>query len=264
MKIALKAAVVFASLAIVSCGGGGGNAAISKTFNYGTAQAPSTSEQTAAVSAKSSVTASSSFGSSPDGTKATTIASLADDLAASALGSVAVATGVPQNPQLRQAMRTAATAPACTTATATTVTFNNCTDTQSGFSFTLNGSVSASNNSITWNITGGFAGVNQGVSFNVNIHQSGTLTVTPTTVTGSALSEIGGSASGNGQSISFGVSTAALVDLTYNATCVTSGSIEVKRVWSPRPNGATVAQLPDVAIKLTWTGCDAVQVQHSI
>lgn len=263
MKIAWKAAVGFASLVLVSCGGGGGNAAVSKTFNYGAPQAPSTSEQAAASSAKTSVTASSGFGSSPDASKATAIVSLADDLAATALGGVVLA-NMPQDPRVRRALSTAATVPECTTATANSVTFNNCTQTESGFTFTLNGSVSATADSVTWNITGGFSGSDQGISFNVNIHQSGTLTVTSTTVKGSALSEIAGSVSGNGQNVSFGVSTAALVDLTYNATCVTSGSIEVKRVWSPRPNGATGPEFADVGVKLTWTGCDTVQVQHSI
>ena len=264
MKIVQKAAVALASVVLVSCGGGGGNAALSKTFSYGAAQAPTTAEQTAATSAKSSVTASSSFGATPDGTKATTIVSLADDLAASALGSVAVAAGVPQSAQLSHALRSAATVPACTTTTATSVTFTNCTDTESGFSFTLNGTISSTNNVLTWDITGGFAGSDQGVTFNVNIHQSGSLTVTATTLSGNGLSEISGSASGSGQTINFGVSTAALINLTYTPTCVTSGTIEVKRVWSPRPNGATAAQLPDVAVKLTWTGCDTISVQHSI
>lgn len=266
MKIAWKAVAAFSSLVLVSCGGGGGNAAISKSFNYGAPQAPSSTELAAASSAKSSVTASSSFGSSPDATKATSIVSLADDLAASALGGATVLAGVPQDPGLRRAVRTAATIPDCTTVTATTVTFNNCTDTQSGYNFTLNGSVSVSNDKIAWNVTGGFAGSDaaSGVSFSVSIHQSGTLTVTATTVKGESLSEIGGRVSGNGQNVDFGVSTAALVDLTYNASCVTSGTIEVKRVWSPRPNGATGPEFADVAVKLSWTGCDTVQVQHSI
>lgn len=264
MKIAWKAAVAFASLVLVSCGGGGGNAAVSKTFNYGAAQAPTSSEQAAATSAKTSVTASSSFGTSPDASKATTIVSLADDLAASALGGVAVVASVSQDPRLRSAMRTAATIPDCTTSTATTVTFHNCTDSQSGYTFTLNGSVSVAADKLTWDISGGFSGTDQGISFNVNLHQSGTLTVTSTTVKGDSLSEITGKVSGNGQTVDFGVSTAALVDLTYDATCVTSGTIEVKRVWSPRPNGATGPEFADVGVKLSWTGCDAVQVQHSI
>jgi hypothetical protein len=264
MKTAWKAAVVFASLALVSCGGGGGNAAVSKTFNYGAAQAPTTSEQAAGSAAKTSVTASSGFGASPDANAATTIVSLADDLAASALGGVAVAAGVPENPRLRRALSTAATVPECTTSTPTSVTFNNCTQTDSGFTFTLNGSISAMNGTLTWNINGGFSGMDQGVSFNINLHQSGSLTVTASTVKGNALSEIGGSVSGNGQNVNFGVSTAAPVDLTYNASCVTSGTIEVKRVWSPRPNGATGPEFADVAVKLTWSDCDAFQVQHSM
>ena len=87
--------------------------------------------------------------------------------------------------------------------------------------------------------------------------------MTSTTVVGQGLSEISGSVSGQGQSVSFGLDTAAMVNLTYSPTCVTSGTLEVKRVWSQRPQGATGPDFADVAVKLTWTGCNTIQVQHS-
>jgi len=270
MKMAWKTAVALTSLLLASCGGGGGNAAISKSFNYGAAQAPNSSEQLAADSAATSVAASSSFGSSPDSSKATTIVGLADDLAATALGGSPIASaGFVQNGDLSRAMRTAATIPECTTTTLNSVTFNNCQESESGFTFTLSGSVtvnvSAAQNSVEWNITGSFTGTDpSGVSINLTLHQSGKLTVTATTVVGDALSEIGGSVSGQGQSVSFALHTAASVNLTYSADCITAGSIEVKRVWAQRPNGFSGPEFADVAVKLTWTGCDTVQVQHSL
>jgi hypothetical protein len=263
MKIVWKTAAAVAFLALVSCGGGG-NAALSKNFNYGAPQAPSTAEQSAATSAQGTVSTSSSFGSSPSGTAASSIVGMADQLATSAFGGAALgAAGLTQeDPHLRRALRTAVT-DACTTVTATSVTFTNCQDTQSGYSFTLNGTVSASNGTITWDIHGSFAGTNQGYAIALGLHQSGTLAVTSTTVKGKSLSEISGNVSGNGQSVSFGVDTAAMIDLTYDPTCITSGTIEVKRVWSEKPNGASGPDFADVAVKLSWTGCNTVQAQHS-
>jgi len=268
MKIVWKSIAAAASLMLASCGGGGGNAAVSKNFTYGAPLAPTTAEQTAATSAQGAVSSTAGFGSGPTSASASVIAGMADDLASSALGASAIGSApLAQVPQLRNAMRTAVAAD-CTVVTANTVTFNNCQQSDSGYTFTLNGTVTATgtpgNGNVTWDIHGGFSGTNQGITVNLNLHQSGTLTVTPTTVVGNSLSEISGSASGNGQSISFGLDTAAVVNLTYNATCVTSGTIEVKRVWSQRPNGATGPQFADVAVKLSWTGCNTVQVEHSM
>jgi hypothetical protein len=262
MKIVSRTAAV-ASLLLASCGGGG-NAALSKNFNYGAPQAPTIAEQSAATSAQGTVSSTSSFGSSPDATKATSIVGLADDLAASAFGSTALgAAGLtPDDPHLRRALSTAVTA-ACTTVTTTSVVFANCQESESGYTFTLNGSVTVTNsNTITWDISGSFKGTNQGFSINLGLHQSGTLTVTSTTVSGKSLSEISGNVSGNGQSVDFGVDTAAMIDLTYNQTCITSGTIEVKRVWSEKP--ANSPEFADVAVKLSWTGCNTVQVQHAM
>jgi hypothetical protein len=56
-----------------------------------------------------------------------------------------------------------------------------------------------------------------------------------------------------------------VVDLTWQPSpfCVTSGSVEVKRVWTDKPQGATGPAFADVGVKLTWSGCNAFQVAHS-
>jgi len=263
MKSFWKAAAAVASLVLASCGGGDGNAAISKTFNYAAGQAPNANEQSAATSAQSGVSSTSTFNTTPDSNNASLIIGLADELAVSALGSSPVgASPIAQDPRLRHAMRNAVTS-ACTVVTATSVTFNSCTEIESGYTFTLSGNITAAAGTVTWDIHGAFTGTSNGFSINLNLHQSGALTVTSTTVVGQGLSEISGSVSGQGQSVSFGLDTAAMVNLTYSPTCVTSGTLEVKRVWSQRPQGATGPDFADVAVKLTWTGCNTIQVQHS-
>jgi hypothetical protein len=146
------------------------------------------------------------------------------------------------------------------------VTFTNCSSTDAGFNFTLNGTVTSSAGSVHWNIGGSFSGANNGVTVNLNIHQSGNFAVTGTKITGDSLSDLGGGVSASGQSVSFGLSTAALVDLTYQTTpsyCITAGPVEVKRVWTQKPSGATGPEFADAGVKLTWTGCNTVQVAHS-
>ena len=128
--------------------------------------------------------------------------------------------------------------------------------------------VTVSANTVSWNISGGVSGTDSatGVSVNVTHHQSGSLTVTATKVTGDAVSGISGSVSTQGQTVNFGVDSALLVDLTYQGSpfCVTAGTVEVKRVWTVKPNGASGPPFVDAAVKLTWTGCNApVQVAHS-
>jgi len=40
------------------------------------------------------------------------------------------------------------------------------------------------------------------------------------------------------------------------AGCMSGGFVEVKHVWAKRPGEAIAAQLPDLGVQLTWTGCD--------
>jgi hypothetical protein len=256
-----------AAIALLAACGGSGNAALSKSFNYGAPQAPTTAETSAASSAQANLASTTSFSAGADATKGAAIAAFADTLASAALGGTAFGLAPPSSAAIGSALRSAADFSTCTTVTANTVTFNNCSQLEGSYTFTLSGSISATAGSVTWNISGGFSGTDQqGVTVAINLHQSGTFTVTATKVTGHSTSEIGGSVSSQGQTISFGLAIAALVDLTYQTTpsyCVTSGAVEVKRVWTQLPAGATGPEFADAAVKLTWTGCNAIQVAHS-
>jgi hypothetical protein len=262
--IKLSAAV---SIALAAACGGTGNAALSKSFKYGPPTAPTSSETIAANSAQGNLADTKTFGASPTAAKGAVIVAFADSLALLALGSSGIAMQGPSSPEIQGALRNAIDYSTCTTSTATSVTFNNCLIPAGGFNVTLSGSISMHNNLVTWAITGGFSGTSNGVTINVFDHQSGSLALTDTTVKGNAVSDFSGSVSGNGQNVSFGFATAVLIDVTYQSTptvCVTSGSVEVKRVWTARPNGASGGLLADLGLKITWTACNSVLIAHSV
>ena len=254
-----------ASLLLAACGGSGGNPALSKSFSYGAAAAPSSTETAAATSAQSNLSQTAGFSSQPDAYKGAAIIGFADALASAALGSAAIPGRGPSGGDLTGALRTAADFTACSTVTASSVSFNNCQLTESGFTITLNGHVSVSAGTVTWAITGGFSGLSSGYTINIVNHQAGTLSLTASKISGNATSDFSGSVSGQGQNVNFGLATAVVLDLTYQSSpnyCVTGGTAEVKRVWTNRPNGASGPQFNDAAVKFTWSGCNAVQVAH--
>ena len=267
MKNSMKLSSAAALAVLAGCGGSSGNAALSKSFNYTAATAPTTSESAAASSAQGNLAQTTGFSTAPDATKGASIIGFADALAAAALGSAAIPGGRgPSSDDINRAVRSAtADFSTCATVTASSVAFNNCQVTESGFTITLNGHVSVSANTVTWSITGGFSGTESGYTVNVVSHQSGTLALAATTLKGNAVSDFSGSVSGQGQNVSFGLATAVLLDLTYQSSpsyCVTSGTAEVKRVWTNKPNGASGPQFSDAAVKFTWSGCNAVQIAH--
>ncbi|HEY6909341.1 MAG TPA: hypothetical protein VI356_08230 [Myxococcales bacterium] len=260
-----KIVLVFPAVALLAGCGSSGNAALSKTFSYGAPQAPSAAEQAAATSAQSSLSDAAAFSAAPDGTRGSSVVAFVDQLASAALGAAPVGIAAPA-PAATRAMVSSAFTSDCTKVAGDTVTFTNCVETDSGFTLTLSGSITANAGTVSWNISGGFSGSNTGVSINLTVHQAGSMTVTASTIKGHGTSDFAGNASGNGQSASFGLSTAAVVDLAYQAApayCVTSGTMEVKRVWTERPQGATGPDFADAGVKLSWTGCETYTVAHS-
>jgi hypothetical protein len=269
MKIDLRNVAAAASIALLAaCGGSSGNAALAKTFTYGAAQAPSSAESQAATTAQTNLSATAGFNSAPDATKGQAFFAFATDLADGALGATAYGIAPPQgganfSRSLRSAQFSTAT---CSTVTATSVTFNSCTYTQGTFTITVNGSITASAGSVTWGVDVTLSGTSNGVTVNFLAHNTGTISVTATKITGNSLAEFSGSASGNGQSVSFGLATAAVIDLTYQSSpsfCITAGSVEVKRVWTQKPQGASGSTYADAAVKIVWTGCNVLTVAHS-
>src|SRR5260370_29554315 len=117
-----------------ACGGSSGNAALSKTFTYGAAVAPTTSEQTAASSAQDGLSSTTSFSSTPDVNKGAAIVGFAETISTIAFGSSGFGVA-PRGTDLRGALR-AADYSNCSTVTGNTVTFTNCSETTSGDTFT--------------------------------------------------------------------------------------------------------------------------------
>ncbi len=118
---------------------------------------------------------------------------------------------------------------------------------------------------MTWDITAaGTITVSTG-SVSFRLHESGTLTITDSTVTGNMLLEVSMKVTSGGQSASVGYSEALVLNLTYqqDPLCITNGTLEAKRVWSNR-GGAPKTSLPDAAAKVTWTGCGVGTIARSV
>jgi hypothetical protein len=264
MTTTLKSLSAAVCVALLAACGGGGNAALSRTFTYGAATTPSTTEQSAAATAQTDLSSTTSFSSAADVNKGAAVVGFADSMATIAFGSSVLAVA-PNGTNLRAALR-AADFSACSAVSGNTVTFTNCVETYSSFSLTLNGTITASAGTVTWNVNATFSGSQNGATFSVALHESGTLTVTSTKVTGDALVEISASASSNGQSASVAASNAVILDVTYDSGCatnVTGGGVEVKRVWTQKPSGASGSIYSDAGVKFTWPNCGNLTVQHS-
>jgi hypothetical protein len=267
MKIAQRIVSAAFVAMLAACGGSSGNAALSRSFTYGSAQPPSAAESSAAKSAQTNLSAAATFSSAPDKDKGLAIFEFATVLADGALGTGSFGVAPPRGDDITRGLRGAAqVSSACTTVTATSVTYNNCSITEGGYTITMNGNITVSASSVTWSITAGFSGVSSGYTTNLSFHYAGTMSVTASKITGNGVFDVSGSVSGNGQTTNFGVATAAVVDLTYQSApsfCVTAGSVEVKRVWTAKPAGATGPEFKDTAVKIVWTGCDTLTVAHS-
>lgn len=275
-------------LALSACGGGKkptGNLAAAAEFSYGTA-APAGIDQTAAV--EGSVAGATAFAAAASAEGGLAIANVGL-LTEALLGQGAYTLGVAARPPAQAALvaggpRRALTAsgfdnPACIETSATSVVLTRCTMTMDEVSpegtfhlvVTASGTVAyaAATRTLSWNLVVGesmqVTGTQSG-SASGSVHMAGSLAVTETTIVGDMATEIRLTASANGQSMSMGMDESVELDLTYAdaATCatrITGGTVEAKRVWTARPPGATAADLPDAAAKVTWTGCGAATIQ---
>jgi hypothetical protein len=282
------------ALALAACGGSDnptGNAAASASFTYG-APSAATAAQTGALEA--SVAGSIAFATAPSSDTGLALSDpstvTAALLGASGFGvdATVAAPAVPAAPvgalsAPGDGARALASAtfdnPACATTTATGVTLAGCTLTVDEVSggdtlhvvVTASGSVSyaVASRTLTWDLHVGESVIITGTTSGTaaaSFHLAGSLAVTDTTIVGSMASELLVSASVAGQTMRVGVDESVDVDVTYAdpvtcATRVVSGTVDAKRVWTARPQGATPADLPDLAAKVTWTGCGTATVQ---
>jgi len=263
------------ALTLIACGGGKdeprGNQAAGTPFTYGGSQ-PASAEQ--AGSMGNAVASMGSLGTAPGAAGAlgsSDTGTVADALMGpSAVGSTGVSFSGPVTFDV----------PTCATVTPTSVSFSGCrvTVSQTGGGnttsavMTLSGGASraASGNGASWDLTLG-VDLNmtgqQSVAASVRTHRAGNVEVTDAIAKGSATAENSVTATVNGQSISAAFDESLAFDLTHSASCatrVTGGTLEAKRVWVTRPSGATPAQLPDEAVKITWTACGVATVQIGV
>jgi len=267
-----KAAALLAACAgLAACGGSataGSNAAASKSFNYGSPGAPTQTETDSAVSAEGQLGAARDFNKTPDAAKGESFISISDTLAAGFLGKSSLPMMNHQKTMGDLIHRGVSGDDilACAVTTATSVTYTNCTQTDGGTTVTLNGSITVSAGAANWDLMGSVSGSSNGETINATFHYAGTMTVTATTITGTAGTDLHVTVSGQSGNFSAGASTAAILNLTYQSTpsyCITGGTLEVKEVWTERPQGAQANQFVDAGAKITWTGCDTVQVARS-
>jgi hypothetical protein len=280
MKIFLAITVALCAV-MMACGdSGGGNSALNREFDYGT---PTTATADEAGAMDSTVAGLLEIKTGPTYNNSSIINSaqgVVDDLLGSSmlLKAEKLALSVAKRAESKglRALSLKDFDPDCIIETETKVTFNNCTDTFTEDTvtetITLDGYLSvggANNQTLTWDVDYKMVMNNTGTSpssLTVKYHESGTLTVTDTTVVGNMLWELTYSGSSGGQSISFGMAQALVLDLVYQTdpVCVTDGTLEAKRVWTKRPSGATAEQLPDVAVKIEWSACGTAQISASI
>jgi hypothetical protein len=280
-----RSAAIFICALMAACGssdGPKGNAAANTIFTYGTTSTPVSGQSSTAISGQ--IQNMVSTAGSPSGATASQFQSFSG-ITNSLLGSTEY-TGyskfTPDSPSAARDLAfnliskqmnapSQAINPACYTATATSVTFNNCTDTETfeemTVTYTINGSVSVTGSyTLAWNFTIGMVGTGTGSAAGVSVtaafSTSGNITLTELTQTtgtivGSEIASLDITVSAQGQSARVAVDESLDLNVQYNTSCnyfVVGGTLEAKRVWTAVPQGLE-NELRNVAVKVTWTGC---------
>jgi hypothetical protein len=270
-------------LALAACGGSNaGNAAIGKTFSYGAPSAlPSTQASTlqaalqAALAIGTAADPSAAEGLSDPGSMTSTLlgdtASLGFMVAPSTPERAALMLGADAGGQRLSSFTDGAafSNPGCITTTATSLTLAGCsltvTDATNQTKITADGTASLAGGTLTWDFTVGVTMTGSGFSASARAHRDGHFTVTASTLEGQVLTEVSGSASGGGRSESLAVSESVVLDLSYVTApaCITSGTLEAKRVWTDRPSDTSGADYGDRGALVTWTGCGIATIALS-
>lgn len=265
MKRLVFKGIVLASLcaALAACGGGGedggggGNSAIDHPFEYGSAAPASAAETNVLTSAVANV---QSLRSTPGAGSAAALASFQTVTQAllGAPGAASLRSGTPAGkPDYED----------CVTVTPNTVTFDNCVTTTSGSSSVVDGtfSVFAGGAEIAWELRIDVDSDSAGYHSEISFLSAGSLTTGATGMQGQFRAETTASLNGSGYSFEYGMSEALLVDLSFASTsaCVTSGTLEARRVWTQRPSGAPATSYRDRGAQIVWTGCNQATIARS-
>ena len=261
-------AVVALCAAAIACGGNDGNtssnAAASKIFTFSTPITASAGEKSAVQAPLGRAAAIG--GSSGAAFALASFSSMTSGL----LGSTGAAfsrSEVPAPGLKEGSSRRVEFNPNCISVSGNTYTYKNCQITFAGAGFsgteTFDGTISLSSDhrTVNWDLTVRLDLSGEGGSEKLQVHQSGTVTMGSNRISGDLRVEVSVSST-TGSTAAFAFDEDVTFDLTYQSTpfCVTSGSVEVKRVWTRQPGQAQ----PDKAVKLVWTGCNQATIAKSI
>ncbi|HET9156051.1 MAG TPA: hypothetical protein VFN91_05250 [Myxococcaceae bacterium] len=144
------------------------------------------------------------------------------------------------------------------------ITYSNCSyggaEGGTSFNWTLNGTISVTSTSASWDIQATFDLSADGVSGKGQMHWTGQLSWTDTTINGNGKSELAARVEGQGEKVDIGITSGWTAALQLDAThCVSGGTLEVGRAMEgSASNGQHVSGAH--GWKFTWTGCDTYQV----
>ena len=260
---------------VLACGGGGGNNNNNnnngtpglKTFSYGGSQAPTAAQTNTANRAQTQLNSAVKASVNGQVANAASLPSLTDSLAGSLPNNLLA---VPEDPSASIAAeavtvlghRTGELNQGCYTFNSSSITYSNCTISGSGFNETLNGNLTVSASSVTWNLTVTYAYSSGNVSANGTYNWTGQLTVTETTIVGQGRSAFSGHAASGSTTYDYQYTAGFDANLTYQTSpsyCITGGTLEIRRTLNGTSNAGAVP-VHDAAAKYTWTGCGAVTV----
>ena len=268
---------ILAAGLLAACGGSNSssvNAPPLTTFTYSNPAPPTTTQTTTAMEASTSVGQVVVSASQGDAASASGAPELADSIGEQALGAAAMA--APRTPtseaarQLAVKTRSGALETGCYTVTGDTLTYNNCSYSSSGYTYTANGTLTATATNVTWNLTFTVSYTSSSETFNYDGNWTGNMTYTSTstggTISGSCLSQDSGNFSGSGESGNFAWTVGLdFLGITYSTSCdsgggITGGTLEI------RANESGTLDLfgyKQAGLEIIWSGCDAVTVASS-
>jgi hypothetical protein len=271
----MRKLVLAGIVTVLACGGGsGGNNNNNngngtpglKTFSYGSPQAPTATQQNQASNAQTQMNNAVKASVNGQVANAASLPSMTDSLAASLPNLVAPApepafTG-DESPSLL-AHRSAGLNTNCYTFTSSSITYNNCSISGSGYSETINGNLTTGSGAVSWNLTVGYTYSAQNTTANGSYNWTGQLTATSNTIVGQGRSSFNGTSSVNGSSYSYQYTAGFDANLTYQTSpsyCITGGTLEIRRTLNSTSNAQAIP-VHDAGVKITWSGCNTYTVQ---
>ncbi len=247
------------------------NAPALTTFTYSAPQAPTATQSTTASSASTSVSEVVVSASSGDPAGDSDAPALADDIGAQALNAAAVAS--PRTPATDAAKVLASKTKSgelftsgCYNVSGNTLTYANCTYSSDGYTYTANGTLTATSSNVTWNLNFSVTYTSSSESFSWDGAWTGNINYTATSINGSCLSQNSGTATGNGQTETFAWTVGLdFLDLTISQSCdsgggITGGTLEVRANESGSVN---IFGYTQKGIEFTWSACDTFTVETS-